>query len=63
MYEVTISADGYVDETFDVEMEKIKLQRRAVYDFTGAGGGQRAYRTGMERTAAGSRLVSVGKYG
>ena len=64
VYEVTISADGYVDETFEFEMEKDKKsQRRAVYDFTGAGGGQRAYRIGMERTAAGSRLVSVGKYG
>ena len=64
VYEVTISADGYVDETFEFEMEKDKkLQRRAVYDFTGAGGGQRAYRIGMERTASGSRLVSVGKYG
>ena len=60
MYEVTISADGYVDETFEFEMEKDKNYSGEQFTISPE---LAAYRTGMERTAAGSRLVSVGKYG
>ena len=46
---MTISADGYVDETFEFEMEKDKNYSGEQFTiFTGAGGGQRAYRIGMD---------------